>query len=140
MPSLAESLNRVMAVEGAQAAALIDIATGMIVQSAGTLAGALAGTPAGAPTDQLDGDFPAAAARLADEFRAARALAGPADAGGDLEEILLVTGGRLQVSRSLSFPFGEGLLLFVDLDRSRVNMALASLRVGQLASEVLAQP
>lgn len=35
MPSLAESLSQVMTIQGARAAALIDIATGMIVQSAG---------------------------------------------------------------------------------------------------------
>jgi hypothetical protein len=33
---------------------------------------------------------------------------------------------------------GEGLLLFIDVDRNRSNLALASLRVDQLASAVLA--
>jgi hypothetical protein len=122
VPSLAESLSQVMAVEGARAAALIDVATGMVVRSAG----------------EPSGDFPAAAVTLADEARAARALSGPHEGQGDLDEILLVTGDRLQVSRMLGFPFAEGLLLFVDLDRTRVNMALASLRIGQLAPAVLA--
>ena len=122
MPSLAESLSQVMAVEGVRAAALIDVATGMIVRSAGEPAG----------------DFPAAAASIAGEARMARTMLGPGRTGGDLDEISLVTDGRLQLSKILGPRFGEGLLLFVDLDRARVNMALASLRIGQLAPQVLA--
>jgi len=57
---------------------------------------------------------------------------------GDLDEIFLVTEGRLHVGKILSSRLGEGMLLFVDLDRARVNIALASLRVGQLASAILA--
>jgi hypothetical protein len=122
VPTLAESLSRVMAVEGVRAAAVIDIATGMIVRSAG----------------EPGGDFPAAAASMAGEAQMARAVGGPGRTGGDLEEISLVTGGRLHVSKILDPRFGEGLVLFVDLDRARVNMALALLRIGQLAPAVLA--
>jgi len=120
--SLTESLRQVMAVDGVRAAALIDIATGMVVRSAGE-----EGT-----------DFPAAAASMADEARTARAVLGPGRPGGDLDEIFLVTEGRLHVGKILSSRLGEGMLLFVDLDRARVNIALASLRVGQLASAILA--
>lgn len=123
MPSLAESCNEVMAVDGVRVAALIDIATGMVVQSAGEPAG----------------DFPAAAASMAGEARTARTMLGPGrTSGGDLDEIALVTGGRLQLAKVLSPRFGEGLLLFVDLDRARVNMGLASLAIGRLASGILA--
>jgi hypothetical protein len=123
VPSLAESFNEVMAVEGVRVAALVDIATGMIVRSAGEPAG----------------DFPAAAASMAGEARAARTVLGPGrTSGGDLDEIALVTGGRLQLSTVLSPRFGEGLLLFVELDRARVNMALASLQIGRLAAGILA--
>jgi hypothetical protein len=123
VPSLAESFNEVMAVEGVRVAALIDIATGMVVRSVG----------------EPDGDFPVAAASMADEARAARAMLGPGrTGGGDLDEIALVTGGRLQLSKVLGPRFGEGLLLFVDLDRARVNMGLASLHIGRLAAGILA--
>lgn len=123
VPSLAESFNEVMSVEGVRVAALVDVATGMIVRSAGGPAG----------------DFPAAAASIAAEARAARTMLGPGrTSGGDLDEIALVTGGRLQLSKTLSPRFGEGLLLFVDLDRARVNMALASLQIGRLAAGILA--
>ena len=122
MSSLTESLGQLVTVDGVRSAALIDIATGMVVQSAG----------------QEGTDFPAAAALMADEARLARAALGPGRPGGDLDEISLVTHGRLHVSKVLASRLGEGLLLFVDLDRTRANIALASLQVGRLAPAVLA--
>jgi hypothetical protein len=53
--------------------------------------------------------------------------------------LALVTQRRLHVSRVVSSRLGEGLLLFVDLDRTRANIALASLQVGRPAPDVLAQ-
>lgn len=108
--------------DGVRAAALIDIATGMVVRSVG----------------EHGEDFPAAAASMAGEARAARAALGPGSPGGDLDEISMVTAGRVHFSKVLGFRPGDGLLLFVDVDRARVNIALASLRVGQLAPAVLA--
>ncbi len=122
MSSLTESLRQVMAVDGVRAAALIDIATGTVVRSAG---------------EESTG-FPAAAASMADEARLARAVLGPGRPGGDLDEIALVTEDRLHVTKVLGSRLGEGMLLFVDLDRTRVNIALAGLRIGQLAPAVLA--
>ncbi len=122
MSCLAESLGQVMAVEGVRAAALIDIATGMVVRSAG----------------EESTDFPVAAASMADEARLARTALGPGRTGGDLEEISLATSDRLHLAKVLDSRLGEGMLLFVDLDRSRVNIALASLRIGHLAPAVLA--
>ncbi|HTU07155.1 MAG TPA: hypothetical protein VMG13_16500, partial [Trebonia sp.] len=82
---------------------------------------------------------PAAAASMAGEARAARTMLGPGrTGGGDLDEIAVATSGRLLLSTVLSPRFGEGLLLFVDLDRARVNMALASLQIGRLAAGILA--
>jgi hypothetical protein len=122
MSSLAESLGQVMAVDGVRAVALVDIATGMVVRSAG----------------EEDPDFPAAAASMADEARLARTALGPDRPGGDLEEISVITPARLQFSKVLASRLGEGMLLFVDLDRTRVNIALASLQVGRLARAILA--
>ncbi len=122
MSSLTESLGQVMAVDGVRAAALIDIATGMVVRAVG----------------QEGTDLAEAAASMADEARMARAVLGPARPGGEVDEICLVTADRLHVTKVLGSRLGEGMLLFVDLDRARVNIALASLRVGQLAPAVLA--
>ena len=111
-----------MAFDGVRAAALIDIATGMVVGSVG----------------EQGTDFPAAAASMADEVRTARGVAGFGRLGGDLDEISLVTKSRLHISKVLGSRPGEGLLLYVDLDRARVNLGLASLQIGRLAPAVLA--
>jgi len=120
--SLEESLQNVLAVDGVQVAALVDIATGMVVHSVG----------------DEGPDFAAAAASVADEARACRGMLGPGRPGGDLDEISLVTASRIHLARVLSEQPGEGMVLFVDLDKHRVNFALASLRVGQAAPAVLA--
>ena len=122
MSALSESLRGVLDVAGVRTAALVDIGTGMVVCSAG------------------DGgaSFLGAAASLADEARSAMSAFGPGHAGGDLDEVAVVTESRFLLSRILGSRPGEGLLLFVDLDRARTNMALASWQVGQVASAVLA--
>jgi hypothetical protein len=121
--SLDDSLRRILTVEGVRSAALIDLATGMVVRSAGNEPAALA----------------AAAASLADEARAADGAQGPQRPGGGLSEIALNTAGRLQLTKVLDARRpGEGLLLFVDVDRAQANPALATLRIGQAAPSVLA--
>ena len=122
MPGLEESLGQIVAVEGVRTVALIDIATGMVIRSAGA----------------DDVRFPVTAAGIADEARLARAALGPGQKYEDLEEIALTATGSLHLSKILDTTLGDGLLLFVDLDRSRSNVALASLLVSQIASTVLA--
>jgi hypothetical protein len=120
--SLDESLQEILAIDGTRVAALVDIATGMVVSSAG---------------DDGQG-FAAAAANVADEARVARAMLGPGSPGGDLDEITVLTVDRIHLARVLSARPGDGMVLFVDLDRSRTNVALASLLIGQAAQAVLA--
>lgn len=123
MSTLQESLRRFLSVEGVRTAALIDIATGMIVRSVG----------------KPDPELAATAACVADEARAARNALGAADGLTDhLVEITTVTDSRLHVSRFTQRSPGEGLLVFVDLERDKSNLGLASLRVSQLAPAVLA--
>jgi hypothetical protein len=122
MSSLTDSLRQVMAVDGVRSSALIDIATGMVVRSAG----------------EQGTDLAAAAACMADEARMARAALGSGRPGGDLEEISVVTRSRVHLSKVLGTRLGEGMILFVEVDRARVNIALASLKIGQLAPAVLA--
>jgi hypothetical protein len=119
---LSESLRQVLDVAGVRTAALVDIGTGMVVCSAGDGAAA----------------FPVVAADLADEARSAMSAFGPAGQGGDLDEVAVITESRFLLSTILDSRPGEGLLLFVDLDLDRTNMALASWQVGQAASALLA--
>lgn len=119
---LQESLHCFLMVEGVQTVTLIDIATGMIVRSVG----------------KPDPDLAATAACVADEARAVRSALGADSAAGDLIEISTVTDSRLHVSRVLRHSPSEGMLLFVDLERGKSNLGLATLQVSQLAPAVLA--
>jgi hypothetical protein len=121
---LSESLHRVLEIDGARTVALVDVGTGMIVESAGE-------EPAG---------LAAAAASLADEARLAGGTTSPDRSGGDLEEVLVTTPDRVHLLKILSRAPNardEGFLLFVDVDRARTNTALAALRVTQLGAAVL---
>jgi hypothetical protein len=122
MSTLQESLRSFLAVEGVRTAALIDISTGMIVRSVG----------------KPDPDLATTAACAADEVRAARSALGSVITADELVEITAITDGRLHVSKVLRSWPSDGLLLFVDLERGKSNLALASLRIGQLAPAVLA--
>jgi hypothetical protein len=57
--------------------------------------------------------------------------------GGELDEVSVATRTRYQLCKILDFRPGEGLLLFVDFDRARTNMALAGWQVSQAASALL---
>jgi hypothetical protein len=122
MSKLQESLRFFLTVEGVRTAALIDVATGMIVRSVG----------------KPDQELPATAACVADEARAVRSTLEAGGPGGDLVEITTVTRSRIHLSRMLRNSPGDGLLLFVDVERDQSNIGLAALRIGQLAPAVLA--
>jgi len=122
MSRLQASLRQFLAVEGVRTAAVIDIATGMIVRSVG----------------KPDPDLAATAACVADEARVAQGIPSADSRAGDLVEIATVTGSRLQVSRVLQGTPAPGLLLFVDLERGKSNLGLAALQISQLSPAVLA--
>jgi hypothetical protein len=122
MPSLEGSLHRFLAVAGVRTAAVIEIGTGMIAASAG----------------EPGADLPATAACVADEVRAVRDALGGGRPLDGLIELTTVTATCLHVSRILRDRPSQGLLLFVDLDRSRTNQGLAALRISQLSPAVLA--
>jgi len=108
--------------EGARAAALIDVGTGMVVRAAG----------------EVDADLSAAAASMANEAKSAAGSLGPGAPGGDLDEIAVTTTARVHMTKVLDCRRGDVLLLFVDFDRARTNPALAALQVSELAPALLA--
>jgi hypothetical protein len=120
--TLDESLRRVLMTEGARAAALIDVGTGMVVRAAG----------------EVGSGLPAAAASMADEARSAAGSLGPGHPGGDLDEITVITTARVHLTKVLERQRGDALLLFVDFDRALTNQALAALQVSELAPALLA--
>lgn len=122
MSSLTESLSQVIAVSGVRAAALIDIATGMVVRSAG----------------ETGRRFPGRGRQHAGEAGTARAMLGPSRPGGDLDEISLVAGAACTCPGCWTPVWERASSCFIGLGRTRGDIALASLRVGQLAPAVLA--
>jgi hypothetical protein len=121
VPDLSEYLNQILRANGAKTAALVDVATGMVVRAAGQPGTALRDAAVGA----------------ADEARLASAALGGDSTGGQLEEILMVTRDRFQLLKVLSWRQGDGLLLFVDLERAGTNLGLAAWEVAQAAAAVL---
>jgi hypothetical protein len=121
MSVLDESLREVLRIDGARAAVLIDAATGMIVASAGDLSAGL----------------PQAAASMADEILIVAGTHGLGFAAGAVEEIAVLTEQRCHLLEVLDPWSGSELLLFVDVDRSVTNVALAGLQVRQLLPGLL---
>jgi hypothetical protein len=120
MSVLDESIRQILSVEGARAAAVIDAGTGMIVCSAG----------------QLDPGIPEAAASMAAEIRAVGADDSHS-VGGAVEGIATMSDRWCHLLEVLQADRGEGLLLFVDVDRSVTNVALAGLQVRKLLPDLL---
>jgi hypothetical protein len=121
--SLNASLDLVLDIAGVEMTALIDIATGMVVASAG----------------QNSPGLPAAAASVAYEARSAVETYEQGSSRGELDEISVTTARRFQLMKVLEYQRGEGLLLYADVDLSRTNMALAALQIEQLSSGLLAR-
>jgi len=128
---LIELLGEILGIDGVQMAALVDAGTGMMLGAVGVPARAV---PAGAAP--AGADLAAVAAGLAEEARAVARVAAAGDGG--LEEFTAVTASRFQLVKVLDAHPGESMLLLVDADRARTNMALAALRVGQAAPVLLA--
>lgn len=123
MSSLSGSLTRVLQIGGVQAAAVIDIGTGMVLGAGGAGLGGLAD----------------AAPSLAEEARLAIRAGGPDHLGGELEEIALATASRVTLTRVLEYGRGEGLLLFVDIDLAQTNAALAGWELYRLWPDLLSR-
>jgi hypothetical protein len=121
MSVLDESVSRVLEVDGTRSAAIIDAGTGMIVCSVG----------------EVSSGLPEAAVGIADEFRAA-SLAGSEPDAGELQEIATMSDRWCHLVEVLHSRSGEGLLLFVEVDRTVTNVALAGLQVRKLVPGLLA--
>jgi hypothetical protein len=121
VPDLSEYLNQILRANGAKTAALVDVGTGMVVRAAG----------------QTGTGLRDAAVGVADEARLASAALGGASTGGQLEEILMITSERFQLLKVLDWRQGDGLLLFVDIERSGTNLGLAAWEVSQAAEAML---
>jgi hypothetical protein len=104
------ALKEAMMIEGALGAALVDASSGMAL---GTMGGG------------KDFDLAVAAAGNTDVVRAKLRVMEMLDLSGGIEDILTTLTSQYHVIRPLTSRSGQGLFLYLVLDRKRANLALA---------------
>ncbi|KQV14688.1 MULTISPECIES: hypothetical protein [unclassified Kitasatospora] len=119
--SIETALKEALAIDGAIGAAIVDAESGMTL---GTLGGA-------------NLDLPLAAAGSTDIVRATRRsldLLGLHDQG--LEDTLTTLTSQYHLIRPLTRPGGNGLFLYLILDRARANLAMARHHARRIETEL----
>ncbi|MFV2195105.1 hypothetical protein [Nocardiopsis sp. LOL_012] len=114
MPNIETGLKDMMSIEGALGAAVVDYGSGMAL---GTLSA----------TSSLD--LNVAAAGNTEVVRAKMRTMDQLGINETLEDILITLSGQYHVIRPLTDRKGQGLFLYLALDRSRSNLALARHRL-----------
>lgn len=116
MAGLNESLNALMGIDGAQAVALVDYESGMLLGEAG------AGM-----------DMEVAAAGNTEVIRAKMKTAASLNLN-DSEDILISLGKAYHIMRPVAKK--KGLFFYIVLDRTRSNLALARRKVQDVEAEL----
>ena len=111
------ALKEAMMIEGALGAALVDVNSGMAL-------GALGGGK--------DFDLAVAAAGNTDVVRAKLRVMEMLGLSGGIEDILTTLTSQYHVIRPLTAHSGQGLFLYLVLDRRRANLALARRRLNHV--------
>jgi hypothetical protein len=109
MGNVADSLKAAMQIEGAMGVALVDYNSGMTL-----------GTDGGGP----DLDLEVAAAGNTEVVRAKTKTMNRLGINDKIEDIIITLGTQIHLIRLMSSAAGEGLFLYLVLDRSRANLAL----------------
>ncbi|MFJ6379107.1 hypothetical protein ACIQI7_03710 [Kitasatospora sp. NPDC092039] len=118
MANLETTLKEAMAIDGAIGVALVDYGSGMAL---GTLG------------DGGELDLNVAAAGNTDVVRAKmRAMEALNLLDNEIEDILITLTHQYHVVRPITTPSGRGLFLFLALNRSRSNLAMARHRLKQI--------
>lgn len=110
MATLKESLDELMSIDGAQAVALVDYNSGMLLGSAG---GGV--------------DMEVAAAGNTEVLRAKMKTANALKLNDAIEDVLISLGKAYHIMRPVASK--AGLFFYVVLDRSKSNLALARRKV-----------
>jgi hypothetical protein len=121
MASLDVSLKEMMGIDGAIGAVVVDYNSGMAL-------GALGGGK--------DLDLQVAAAGNTEVVKAKMRTMDALQLKDIIEDILITLGGQYHVIRPLQGRSGQGLFLYVALDRSRANLALARHRLKQIEEKL----
>ena len=111
MAGVEQALKEALTIDGALGAALVDLSSGMALGTLGHAA---------------DLDLTLAAAGSTDLVRATRRATDlQGRAGEAMEDILTTLTHQYHLIRPLTGPGGDGLFLYLVLDRSRANLAMA---------------
>jgi hypothetical protein len=120
MADIQQSLDGVMQIPGALAAALVDTSSGMTLGTAGN--GHI--------------DIELAAAGNTEVVRAQLMTLGNLGLEDRVEDLLITLSTQIHVIRPVASPAGEGLFLYAALDKERSNLALARRNLQQIEREL----
>ncbi|MET7323764.1 hypothetical protein [Streptomyces sp. NPDC005549] len=129
MPGIDESLLEAMRLPGARGASLVDWISGLALGAVGEAPG---------------GDWEATAAETAELGRhvaesGSLAAGGIAEPGKEppVEDLIATTGDAYHLLRFVSTPFDSTVFLHLWLDRNDGNLALARIRLAELADRLV---
>ncbi|MET8773382.1 hypothetical protein [Streptomyces sp. NPDC004658] len=138
MPGIDECLLDVMRLPGARGAAVVDWTSGLALGTIG---------------DSPNGDHEATAAETAEVARMAaeqpafavglpEASTGPADKGVNgspppVEDVIVTTRAGYHILRFVETDFDSSVFLHLWLDRAEGNLALARIRLGEMAERLV---
>lgn len=117
MANIPQSLDEIMSIDGAIAAALVDSSSGMMLGSAGTGV-----------------DLEVAAAGNTEVVRAKLKTMSLLKLKDNIEDILITLNKQYHIIRLIANK--PGLFLYIVLDRSRANLALARRKVSDVELEL----
>jgi predicted regulator of Ras-like GTPase activity (Roadblock/LC7/MglB family) len=117
MAGLDDTLNALMTIDGAQAVALVDYESGMLLGEAGS-----------------GMDMEVAAAGNTEVIRAKKKTAASLNLNDTIEDILISLGKAYHILRPVSRK--KGLFLYLVLDRNKSNLALARRKVQDVEAEL----
>lgn len=117
MAGLDDTLNALMSIDGAQAVALVDYESGMLLGEAGS-----------------GMDMEVAAAGNTEVIRAKMKTAASLNLNDTIEDILISLGKAYHIMRPVARK--KGLFLYLVLDRSKANLALARRKVQDVEAEL----
>lgn len=117
MAGLDDTLNALMTIDGAQAVALVDYESGMLLGEAGS-----------------GMDMEVAAAGNTEVIRAKMKTAASLNLNDTIEDILISLGKAYHILRPVSRQ--KGLFLYLVLDRNKSNLALARRKVQDVEAEL----
>jgi hypothetical protein len=121
MPDMDTALKEAMQIEGAIGVALVDYTSGMALGTLGS-------------TKELD--LTVAAAGNTDVVRAKMRTLDLLKMKDEIEDILITLGSQYHLIRPLRSRGGQGLFLYLALQKSRANLAMARHQVRRIEEDL----